>query len=207
MALPALHAELSGRRGTPLQSSRIPPSCAREETPESRGMPCLFLNTERSFGGKPPKKSGFRRHLAGQKCLKRGQKCLKRRFSRRSPVGEWSRGARSMPRVFGRGSRSQPAALVSDQPIPASTGIWCRQEMACSGKPCRQSANLTPVPCSSTSKRSPLASTNLVCISGIQHIDLIRQYRGAGIDLLINGDRNDEETRELFASDVMLHFA
>jgi len=89
-----------------------------------------------------------------------------------------------MPRVFGRGSRSQPAALVSDQPIPASTGIWCRQEMACSGKPCRQSANLTPVPCSSTSKRSPLASTNLVCISGIQHIDLIRQYRGAGIDLL-----------------------
>src|SRR5215467_13608531 len=42
----------------------------------------------------------------------RGQRCLKRRFSRRSPVGEWSRGARSMPRVFGRGSRSQPAALV-----------------------------------------------------------------------------------------------
>src|SRR5215471_4952618 len=76
-----------------------------------------------------------------------------------------------------------------------------------SRKPCRQSANLTPVPCSSTSKRSPLASTNLVCISGIQHIDLIRQYRGAGIDLLINGDRNDAETRELFASDVMPHLA
>ena len=52
----------------------------------------------------------------------------------------------------------------------------------------------------------PLAATNLVCISGIQHIDLIRQYRGAGIDLLINGDRNGE-TRELFASDVMLHLA
>src|SRR5215831_12848916 len=31
--------------------SRTPPSCAREETPESRGMPCLFLNTERGFGG------------------------------------------------------------------------------------------------------------------------------------------------------------
>src|SRR5215472_13003446 len=30
----------------------------------------------------------------------RGQKSLKRRFSRRSPVGEWSRGARSMPRVL-----------------------------------------------------------------------------------------------------------
>jgi hypothetical protein len=25
-------------------------------------------------------------------------------------------------------------------------------------------------------------------------LDLIRQYRGAGIDLLINGDRNDGET-------------
>src|SRR5215831_16753275 len=52
-------------------------------------------------------------------------------------------------------------------------------------KAVQESANLTPVPCSSTSKRSPLASTNLVCISGIQHIDLIRQYRGAGIDRLI----------------------
>src|SRR5262249_13651266 len=117
-------------------------------------MPCLFLNTERGFGGKPPKKSGFRRHLlGGQKCLRGGKKYLRRLCQRGSPVGEWSRGARSMPRVFSRGSRSRPAALVSDQPIPASTGIWCRQEMACSGKPCRQSANLTPVPCSSTSKR------------------------------------------------------
>jgi len=34
---------------------------AREETPESRGMP---------FGGKPPKKLGFRRHLAGSKMPK-----------------------------------------------------------------------------------------------------------------------------------------
>ena len=38
-------------------------------------------------------------------------------------------------------------------------------------------------------------------------IDLIGQYQDAGIDLLINGDRNDEEARELFASDVMPHFA
>src|SRR5262249_6654452 len=36
-----------------------PASCAREETRESRGMPCLFLNTERGFGGKPPQKSGY----------------------------------------------------------------------------------------------------------------------------------------------------
>jgi F420-dependent oxidoreductase-like protein len=39
-------------------------------------------------------------------------------------------------------------------------------------------------------------------------IDLIGQYRDVGIDLLIYSDpRNDAETRELFASDVMPHFA
>ncbi len=39
-------------------------------------------------------------------------------------------------------------------------------------------------------------------------IDLIGQYRDAGVDLLINGDyRNDVETCELFVSDVMPHFA
>jgi F420-dependent oxidoreductase-like protein len=38
-------------------------------------------------------------------------------------------------------------------------------------------------------------------------IDLIGQYQDAGVELLINGERNDEETRELFVSDVMPHFA
>ncbi len=39
-------------------------------------------------------------------------------------------------------------------------------------------------------------------------IDLIGQYQDAGVDLLINSDRrNDQETRELFVSDVMPHFA
>ena len=39
-------------------------------------------------------------------------------------------------------------------------------------------------------------------------IDLIGQYRDAGVHLLINSDyRNDIETHELFASDVMPHFA
>jgi hypothetical protein len=38
-------------------------------------------------------------------------------------------------------------------------------------------------------------------------IDLIGEYQDAGVDLLIDSDRrNDEETRELFASDVMPHF-
>src|SRR5215469_10330679 len=55
---------------TPRPMPRVFPSRAREETRESRGMPCLFLNTERGFGGKPPKKSWFRRHLAGSKMPK-----------------------------------------------------------------------------------------------------------------------------------------
>ena len=39
-------------------------------------------------------------------------------------------------------------------------------------------------------------------------IDLIGEYQDAGVDLLINSDRrNDEESRELFVSDVMPHFA
>jgi F420-dependent oxidoreductase-like protein len=38
-------------------------------------------------------------------------------------------------------------------------------------------------------------------------VDLIGQYQDAGVDLLINSDyRNDVETRELFASDVMPQF-
>src|SRR5262249_35021437 len=53
---------------------------AREETPESRGIPCLFLNTERGSGGKPPKKSGFRQHLAGSKMPKEGSKMPKETF-------------------------------------------------------------------------------------------------------------------------------
>src|SRR5215469_17905653 len=41
------------------RKGEIHPTHAREETPESRGMPRLFLNTERGFGGKPPKNRGF----------------------------------------------------------------------------------------------------------------------------------------------------
>src|SRR5215469_862314 len=115
-----------------------------------------------------------------------------------------------MPRVFGRGSRSRPAALVSDRddaalfpaPVSGAARRWRAPESRAGRAPTLLRC-LAPAPRSA----APLASTNLVCISGIQHIDLIRQYRGAGIDLLINGDRNDGETRVLFASDVMLHFA
>jgi hypothetical protein len=39
-------------------------------------------------------------------------------------------------------------------------------------------------------------------------IDLIGRYQDAGVQLLINSDyRNDAETNELLASDVMPHFA
>src|SRR5215472_16920383 len=53
---------------------------AREETFESRGIPCLFLNAERGFGGKPPKKSGFVGILAGSKMSKEGSKMPKETY-------------------------------------------------------------------------------------------------------------------------------
>jgi hypothetical protein len=49
-------------------------------------MPCLFLNTERGFGGKPPKKSGFRRRLAGSKMPKEGSKMPKETNGDRNDV-------------------------------------------------------------------------------------------------------------------------
>jgi F420-dependent oxidoreductase-like protein len=59
-------------------------------------------------------------------------------------------------------------------------------------------------------KRERLASggplRGFVTVS--EAIDLIGQYQDAGVDLLIVSDyRNDVETRELFVSDVMPHFA
>ena len=42
----------------------------------------------------------------------------------------------------------------------------------------------------------------------VEAVDLIGVYRDAGVDLLINSDyRNDSETHELMASEVMPHFA
>jgi hypothetical protein len=39
-------------------------------------------------------------------------------------------------------------------------------------------------------------------------IDFVGQYEEAGVQMLINSDyRNDQETHELMASDVMPHFA
>ncbi len=40
-------------------------------------------------------------------------------------------------------------------------------------------------------------------VARAEAIDLIGQYQAAGIELLINGDRNDVETREMFVSDIV----
>ncbi len=62
-----------------------------------------------------------------------------------------------------------------------------------------------------TAKRERLASRGPVrgfVSTASEAVDLIGQYQDAGVDLLINADRpNDAGTRELFASDVMPHFA
>src|SRR5262249_21507006 len=107
--------------------------CAREETPESRGMPCLFLNKPKYRASLPHARA--KKLPRAAKCLVysltpsgvlaendprdrgfvgilRGQKCLKRRFSRRSPVGEWSRGLRRMGGVPPLGYRAEDCKLV-----------------------------------------------------------------------------------------------
>ena len=87
------NATASGTKGVSRYGipPRVFPSRACEETRES--AECLVYSlTPSGFLG--PKNRGFVGILRGQKCLKRGQKCLKRRFPRRSPVGEWSRGTR-----------------------------------------------------------------------------------------------------------------
>jgi len=59
--------------------------------------------------------------------------------------------------------------------------------------------------CARSSAREPLPG-----FAGTvsEAIDLIGQYQDAGVDRLIHSDRgSDVETRELFASDVMPHFA
>src|SRR5215471_10181919 len=84
------------------------PHARAKKLPRAAECPVYSLTPSGVLAENHPKNRGFVGIL-------RGQKCLRRRFLRRSPVGEWSRGARSMPRVLGRGSRIQPAALVSDR--------------------------------------------------------------------------------------------
>src|SRR5262249_22945459 len=97
---------------------------AREETPESRGMPCLFLNTERGFGGKPPQKSGFGRHLGGSKMPKEGSKMPKETFFHGDLPLESGLAARARCLGFlagvAAGSRPRSSATSPFPPAPVS---------------------------------------------------------------------------------------
>jgi hypothetical protein len=73
-----------------------------KKLPRAAECPVYSLTPSGVLAENHPKNRGFGGILHGQKCLRRGQKCLRRCFSRRSPVGEWPRGARSMPRVLAR---------------------------------------------------------------------------------------------------------
>jgi alkanesulfonate monooxygenase SsuD/methylene tetrahydromethanopterin reductase-like flavin-dependent oxidoreductase (luciferase family) len=66
-----------------------------------------------------------------------------------------------------------------------------------------------PIEVAAKSERLPPRGSSLGFIGTVsQAIDLIGQYRDAGIDLLIHSDGlHDVETRELLVSDVMPHFA
>src|SRR5215472_15030057 len=93
----------------------------------ARAAECLVYSLTPSgvLAENHPKNRGFVGILRGKKCLKRGQKCLRRHFSRRSAVGEWSRGARSMPRV------ERTAA-----PVAQPRGVAASPEIACEAIVC-----------------------------------------------------------------------
>ena len=58
--------------------------------------------------------------------------------------------------------------------------------------------------------RTPLGAWTVAWFVGTvsEAIDLVGQYRDAGVQLLINSDyRNDMESLELFVSEIMPHFA
>src|SRR5215813_12885772 len=77
-------------------------------------MPCLFLNTERGFGGKPPQKSGFRRHLAGSKMPQEGSKMPKETFF--TAISRWrvvSRRARCLGFLAGVAAVGRPRSSAT----------------------------------------------------------------------------------------------
>jgi hypothetical protein len=75
----------------------------------------------------------------------------------------------------------------------SSTGYFARDDAAVGGE--ARAAGCTRT----VTRHSPHRS---------EAIDLIGQYQNASVELLINSDqRNDVDTRELFVSDVMPHFA
>src|SRR5262249_35539174 len=92
-----------------------------------------------------------------------------------------------MPRVFGRGNRSRPAALVSDRddaalfpaPVSGAARKWRAPESRAGRAPTLLRC-LAPAPRSAA--RWPHASTNSVYISGIQHIDRALEINPSDVD-------------------------
>ena len=96
-------------------------------------MPCLFLNIERGFGGKPPKKSGFRRHLAGSKMPKEGSKMPKETFF--TAISRWRVVSRPTPdgRSAPLGDRAEDRKLVvMDSEAEIVRAIFRRYAELCS---------------------------------------------------------------------------
>ena len=101
------------RRGTPGLSTVV---AFCETLARRRGFPALYGLQNGFPGHSCPIRWGRRHSRIGRAraLVSPAPQCAAQpvSFSHARPL---SRGARSMPRVFGRGSRSQPAALVSDR--------------------------------------------------------------------------------------------
>src|SRR5262250_3132941 len=102
-------------------------------------MPCPFLNTERGFGGKPPQKSEFRRHLAGSKMPRdvfHGDLPLESGFAARARCLGFLAGvaAVSRPRSSATATALFPAIRILERYGSAKSGRARRAKMAC--RPC-----------------------------------------------------------------------
>ena len=76
----ALEAQITARMPGALQPRAPAGPGRRQNCDPVGGMPCLFLNTERGFGGKPPKKSGVSSASCGAKMPKEGSSMPKETF-------------------------------------------------------------------------------------------------------------------------------
>src|SRR5499425_2585004 len=88
-------------------------------------MPCPFLNTERGFGGKPPQKSEFRRHLAGSKMPRdvfHGDLPLERGLAARARCLGFLAGVAAVRRQRSSATATQPISFCSNCPPLSRAG-------------------------------------------------------------------------------------
>src|SRR5215472_14609650 len=97
---------------------------ARRNSREPRNA---LSNTERGFGGKPPQKSGFRRHLAGSKMPKEGSKMPKETFFHGDLPWESGLAARARCLGFLAGVEVAPVSWTPDY-LGSRSRRWARQE-------------------------------------------------------------------------------